>query len=377
MALNKNSFQLKYMKKTFLHPGIYLIIAASLLSCGENEKQSAQTQTNTIDTLDAFVVTEQPVSKIASLPSQLAPFEKAELFAKIPGYVKTMKVDIGDQVKTGQVLTIMEAAENNANLMQSISSAQAAKAKYQTSKDYYDRLMNAAKEPGAVAESELIKAKNQMNADNSASLAARQASQAYGQISDYLVLKAPFAGVITQRNADPGNLVSSSNAKPLLILEKDAELRLNVPVPETYMDAASEPKKINFTVDAIPDKSFTANLYRKSNTIDLTNRTELWEFLVKNDDKQLRSGMYVTVNLPLQRKQPSLVVPYSAVATTLEKKFVIKYHNGQTLWVDVRNGINMDSTTEIFGDIMPGDTLLKKGTDEVKSGTKVAVHIRQ
>jgi membrane fusion protein, multidrug efflux system len=70
-------------------------------------------------------------------------------------------------------------------------------------------------------------------------------------------------------------------------------------------------------------------------------------------------------------------VPYSAVATTLEKKFVIKYHNGQTLWVDVRNGINMDRTTEIFGDIMPGDTLLKKGTDEVKSGTKVAVHIRQ
>ncbi|MGN6541488.1 MAG: efflux RND transporter periplasmic adaptor subunit [Ginsengibacter sp.] len=364
------------MKKTFLHTGIYLIIAAFLVSCGENKKQTIPTKTNTIDTLDAFVVTQQPVNKIASLPSQLAPFEKAELFAKIPGYVKTMKVDIGDHVKAGQVLAIMEAAENNANLLESISSAQAAQAKYQTSKDYYDRLVNAAKEPGAVAESELIRAKNQMNADNSASLAAKQASQAYSQISGYLTLKAPFAGVITQRNADPGNLVSSSNAKPLLILEKDVVLRLKVPVPETYMDAASQAKKISFTVDAIPGKSFTANLYRKSNTIDLTNRTELWEFLVKNDDKQLRSGMYVTVNLPLQRKQPSLVVPYSAVATTLEKKFVIKYHNGQTEWVDVRNGINMDSTIEIFGDLMPGDTLLKKGTDEVKSGTKVAIQMQ-
>ena len=174
--------QLNYMKITFLHPGICLIIAVSLLSCNENEKQTVQTKTNTIDTLDAFVVTQQQVNKIASLPSQLAPFEKAELFAKIPGYVKTMKVDIGDHVKPGQVLAIMEAAENNANLLQSISSAQAAKAKYQTSKDYYDRLVNAAKEPGAVAESELIKAKNQMDADYSASLAAKQASQAYGPV---------------------------------------------------------------------------------------------------------------------------------------------------------------------------------------------------
>ena len=87
--------------------------------------------------------------------------------------------------------------------------------------------------------------------------------------------------------------------------------------------------------------------------------------------------MYITVNLPIQRKQPSLVVPYSAVATTLEKNFVIKYHIGQTEWVDIRNGINMDSTIEIFGDIMPGDTLLKKGTDEVKSGIKVAVDVKQ
>lgn len=364
------------MKKTFLHPVIWVIVATWLISCSENNKQTVPTKTNNIDTLDAFVVTLQPVNKIASLPSQLAPFEKAELFAKVPGYVKIMKVDIGDYVKAGQVLAIMEAAENNANYLQSVSSAQASKAKYQTSRDYYERLVNAAKEPGAVAESELIKAKNQMNADNSASQAAKQASDAYSQISDYLILKAPFAGVITQRNADPGNLVSSSNAKPLLVVENNAELRLKVPVPETYTDASAETKKINFTVDAIPDKSFTATLYRKSNTIDLTNRTELWEFLVKNDDKQLQSGMYVNVNLALKRKQPSLVTPYSAVATTLEKKFVIKYHNGHTEWIDVRNGINMDSTTEIFGNLMPGDTLLKKCTDEVKSGTKVAVRIK-
>jgi membrane fusion protein, multidrug efflux system len=90
----------------------------------------------------------------------------------------------------------------------------------------------------------------------------------------------------------------------------------------------------------------------------------------------LRSGMYANVKFPLSRNAASVVVPYGAIATTLEKKFVIKYQFGETKWIDVRNGINMDSTVEIFGDIKLGDTLLKKGTDEIRNGTKVAVRIK-
>lgn len=363
------------MNKTFFYTGLCLLFIEVIISCGDKVKNSTEIKT-VPDTLQAFIITTQQVTKTITLPAELTPFEKAELFAKIQGYVKNIKVDIGDHVKSGQVLAIVEAAEYNANLLQSVSSAQSAKAKYQTSKDYYDRLMNAAKEPGAIAEGELVKAQNQMTADSAAYNAAKQTSNAYSQLNNYLVVKAPFNGVITQRNADPGDLVSSSNSKPLLIVENNNTLRLKVPVPETYTDAVTNAKEINFTVDAIPDKNFIASLYRKSNTIDLTNRTELWEFLVKNDAGELRSGMYANVKLPLQRKQPSVVVPYAALATTLEKKFVIKYHNGLTEWVDVRNGINMDSTIEIFGAIMPGDTLLKKATDEVKSGTKVIVRIK-
>lgn len=329
----------------------------------------------TKDTLQAFVVKQQIVSKIISLPSQLEPFERANLFAKVQGYVRKMNVDIGDKVKAGQVLAVVEAAEHNANLSQSVASAQSAKAKYHSSKDAYDRLVIAAKEPGAIAEGELVRAQNQAMADSSAYDAAKQASNAYSQVNNYLIIKAPFNGVITQRNADPGDLVSSANPKPLLIVENNALLRLKIPVPETYTDAAAEAKNINFTVDALPDKNFSAALYRKSNTIDPANRTELWEFLVKNDDGLLKSGMFADVKLPLVRKNPSLVVPYPAVATTIEKRFVVKYENGHAQWIDVRNGINMDSTLEVFGDIKPGDTLLMKATDEIKNGSSIVVKL--
>lgn len=364
------------MSKAIFYSTFYISLTAVIVSCSNNNAQ-LQTQTQKKqDTLQAFIVKQQQVNKTVTLPSQLEPFEKAELFAKVQGYVRKMNVDIGEKVKAGDVLATIEAAEYNANLSQSVASAQSAKSKYLSSKDYYERLISAAKEPGAIAEGELVKAQNQMMADSAAFDAAKQSSNAYSQLNNYLVIKAPFGGVITQRNADPGDLVSSSNTRPLLIIENNATLRLKVSMPEAYTDAATEAKEISFTVDAIPNNNFNATLYGKSNTIDKANRTELWEFLVKNDEAVLRSGMYANAKLLLARKQPSLVVPFSAIATTLEKKFVIKYHNGAAQWIDVRNGITMDSTVEIFGTIMAGDTLLKKATDEVKSGTNVVVQVK-
>ena len=372
--LKQNNDLKNSMNKTLFYCGSCLLFIHAI-SCNEKAKQTTQAKT-VQDTLQAFIVTAQPVNKTITLPAELMPFEKAELFAKIQGYVKNIKVDIGDHVRSGQVLAILQASEYNANLLQSVSSAQSAKAKYQTSKDYYDRLLNASKEPGAIAEGELIKAKNQMLSDNEAFNAAKQASGAYSQINNYLIIKAPFNGVVTQRNVDPGDLVAAGNSKPLLIVENNSTLRLRVSVPETYTAAAVNIKDIIFSVDAVPEKSFSATLDRKSNTIDPGNRTELWEFLVKNNTNELRSGMYANAKFPLSRNANSVVVPYAAIATTLEKKFVIKYDNGLTQWIDVRNGINMDSTVEIFGNIKPGDTLLKKATDEVKNGTKVIVRLK-
>jgi membrane fusion protein, multidrug efflux system len=372
--LKKNNDLKNSMNKALFYCASYFLFI-QVTGCNDKAKQATQTKTIQ-DTLQAFIVTAQPVTKTITLPAELVPFEKAELFAKIQGYVKNIKVDIGDHVKSGQVLAVLQASEYNANLLQSVSSAQSAKAKYQTSKDYYDRLVNASKEPGAIAEGELIKAKNQMLSDNATYNAAKQASGAYSQINNYLIVKAPFGGVVTQRNADPGDLVGAGNSKPLLIVENNNTLRLRVSVPETYTAAAVNTANIIFSVDAIPEKSFSATLDRKSNTIDPGNRTELWEFLVKNKTNELRSGMYANVKFPLSRNAASVVVPYGAIATTLEKKFVIKYQFGETKWIDVRNGINMDSTVEIFGDIKLGDTLLKKGTDEIRNGTKVAVRIK-
>ena len=101
------------------------------------------------------------------------------------------------------------------------------------------------------------------------------------------------------------------------------------------------------------------------------NRTETWEFLFKNDKEELKSGMYANAIIKLGRTAASFAVASSAIATTLEKKFVIRLKNGRAEWVDVRNGMNLGDKIEVFGNLNEGDTLLMKATDEIKSGVKL------
>lgn len=247
---------------------------------------------------------------------------------------------------------------------------QTAKSKYIGSLDAYKRIANAAKTDGTVAAGELERIKNQMMADSAALEAIRSKLDAYAQLKDYLIIRAPFHGVVTQRNFDPGTLVGSGNMKPLLIIENNDILRLRLPVPEAYTSANPEGSSVHFTVDAYPGVVYDAKLSRKAGALNLTNRTETWEFIYLNKGNQLKSGMFATATIKFSRPTSTFIVPAAAIVTNLERRFIIRLKNGKTEWVDVRNGIAVDNRTEIFGSLLEGDTLLVRGTDEIKQDKK-------
>ena len=90
-----------------------------------------------------------------------------------------------------------------------------------------------------------------------------------------------------------------------------------------------------------------------------------------NASRELKAGSYADVRLRFLRSQQSLVVPASAVVTTLEKKFVIKVSGDVLQWIDTRGGFNMGEKQEIFGELKAGDTIVLKANEELKPGTKV------
>jgi len=343
-----------------------------LTACKQNQGSKEAAAQAGIDSAAIFLLRKDTVNKQVTFPAELIPLERAEIFAKVSGYVGTLKVDIGDKVSKGQLLAVLEAPETVASYAQANADVQTARSKYLGSLDAYKRIVNAAKVEGTIAAGELEKARSLMMADSAALNATRSKTNAFAQLKDYLTIRAPFSGIVTQRNVDPGTLVSAGNPKPLLVVENISTLRLRVPVPESYTAANAETSTINFTVDAQPDVTYQAKLSRKAGALNLANRTETWEFLFSNSDHQLKSGMFANAILKLGRKAPSFLVPASAVATNLEKRFVIRLKNGKAEWVDVRNGMSLGDRTEIFGDLSEQDTLLIRATDEIKAGTALA-----
>jgi RND family efflux transporter MFP subunit len=324
----------------------------------------------------AFILHTDSLKKTVELPAELLPYQRAELYAKVQGFVRTMKVDIGARVQKGQTLAIIEAPEVDTKLEEMQATLQAARAKYAGSKDNYLRLYRAAQAPtpGIVAPVDLERGHDQMLADSAAYEAARKQAQASKEVSGYLYIVAPFTGVITARQADAGALVGAT--VPLLTIQDDHLLRLRIAVPEAYTASASTTHTITFRIEAYPGRSFPAVLARKSETIDPATRTELWEFEVNNSHQDLKSGAFAYAQFNLERNGPSFLVPPSAISTTQEKKFVIRVKDNRAEWVDVGQGITTDKGIEVLGRLTPGDTLLVKATDERKPGTTAYWKVR-
>lgn len=359
------------MKKIFIVPAVATILLFAACS-QEQKKETSKPE----DVKNAFILKKQAVSVTLNLPAELRPYEEAEIHAKVDGYVQTVLADIGDKVRKGQVLARIDAPEVAAQAAQAVAKFQEAQAKFLASRDKYTRIQKAVKQQGVISESEVILAQNQMQADSAALVSAQSASQAYRQLQDYLILRAPFDGIVTSRTVNPGDLVGKAGKSALFMVENPKKLRLQLFVPETHVGNQQANDTISFSVDAMVGKTYQAVLSRKSGSISRETRTETWEYEVENTSGELKPGMYTTVNLTLNRPAGSLVVPAAAVVTSLEKKFVIRIKNGQTEWVDVREGISMKDGKEIFGALAEGDTILTRGSDEIKPETKLKIKIQ-
>jgi RND family efflux transporter MFP subunit len=349
------------------------IIISGIIACNEPRETAPLTNQGAAkaDTVKVFLLTADSAQKTISLPGELLPNTNAQIRAKVQGYIRKLNVDIGSHVTKGQILALIDAPEINTRVQELNEKVKAARSRYESSKDYFTRINEASKADGVIAPSELQRTKNQMMADSSDYNAAMFAASSYRQIGGYLAIIAPYNGIITKRNINVGSFVGNPNEPPLFELQDNSLLRLQVPVPEVYTGAVLLNNSAEVTTRSQPDKKFKATLTRASGNIDNQSRSELWEFTIPNTTGELKAGSYSDVKLRFLRSKPSLIVPTSAVITTLEKKFVIKVSNNTTQWIDVRPGFNMGEKQEIFGDLKPGDTLVLKGNEELKAGTAV------
>ena len=345
------------------------------------------------------------IANSLKISGEFKPFQDVDVHAKVAGYIKKIYVDIGDHVKEGQTLAILEVPELAAQLTgaeaavrrakEEIGRAQGdlerAKSTHAAAHSAHSRLSDAAKtRQGLVAQQELddaqakdLESEAQVSSSKSALSAAEQelaVSEAnqrqVAALSDYTHITAPFAGVITARYADTGALVaagtsSSTQATPVVRLAQISVLRLVLPVPESVAAQIHVRDPVKIFVQAL-NRTIEGKVSRFADALDMQTRTMETEIDCENRDGQLMPGMYTETVLSLAEKKNTLTIPVEAVVRNGADATVLAVTSQNTLdGRHVKLGIEDTSRVEVLSGLSEGERVVIGNRSEFRSGQRV------
>jgi RND family efflux transporter MFP subunit len=347
------------------------ILVALLLcaGCDHSDGDGAAAATATAQPADPSVPTVEVVPVVAQrlettlrLPAEIYAYESVALYPRVSAFVEEVLVDRGYAVHKGQLLARLSAPELTAQRAE-------AESKLAAARSTFERTKAASETPGAVAKHDLEIAEAALKADEAQ-------VQSLKTLEGYLYVRAPFDGMITERNVHPGALVgppTGASSPAMLKMESVAHLRVTVAVPETDVGAIAEGINAEFVVRTWPGVKFSGVIRRVAHAIDMRTRTMPVELDYVNKDGKLAPGMFAEVVWPVRREAPSLFVPASAVVQTPDKTYVDRVKNGVVDQLAVQRGVALKDQIEVFGsDLAAGDQVLKRGSEELKPGTKVS-----
>jgi RND family efflux transporter MFP subunit len=333
------------------------------------------------------------------------PYQEINLYAKVSGYVKRINVDIGDRVKKGELLAVLEVPELVAEMEHSkaaVSRSQAdlkragdelerARSAYDVVHLAYGRLAGVAKsQPGLVAQQELDASQGQ-DREAQAGVSAAESAVASAQqqlvvdraelqkdqsMLDYAQIVAPFDGVVTQRFADTGAMVaagtsSEKQALPVLELAQNDVLRLEIPVPESVVPSIREGDTVQVHVGAM-NSDFEGKVVRFSRQLDESTRTMITEIDVPNPKLTLVPGMYADAKIRLQHRENVLCVPIVAIVRGDGKPWVLAVNS--TNHVEKREialGVEDARRAEVLSGLHEGEFVVAANQAELKHGQLV------
>ncbi len=400
--------------------GLFVVLgfAITLAACHHKfaDEQTKTTEEAALPVVPVVKVSKLKLNSQLNLPGELLAYQNVPVHAKVEGYIQWIGVDRGSIVKKGQKMITIFCPELDEKAKEGAAKLAAADSSYERSQSTLDsersklieaqarldadlltcqRLQQAAKTPGAIAQNEVDMQQKAVEADRARvesvkqevgaakSLvvaemhnvrAAEEVLKALKAMTSYLNITAPFDGVITERNVHEGSIVAvdaTRDALPLVRIQQKDILRLVVAVPEASVSGMTLGQRIGFSVPAFIGKTFYGTVARPAYALDNATRTMPVELNVYNADGTLEPGMFATVHWIMSRPYETLFVPSSAIDSDLKGTFVVLIKNNIAQRTLVQRGLTMDDLVEISGDFQEGDSVALKATDELRTGTRV------
>jgi RND family efflux transporter MFP subunit len=325
-------------------------------------------------------VRREDLSQEVTIPAEFRPYVAVDLHAKVSGYVREMKVDLGDRVKAGQLLATLEIPELQDDLNHAQATEKHAVADFNDAHLAYTRLLAVnTQHPNLVAQQDLDAAQDRDLSAAAAVAGARADIARYQAWVDYSQITAPFDGVITMRYADPGALIqagtSGTAAKSLLQISDNYRLRLDFPVSVGYVKDIHLGDTVTVRVDSLGGRTFAGVISRCTDQVDDDTRTMLTEVDVTNADLALVPGMYATVVLQAERRLHVLTVPVQAVVNG-QAPMVYAVNAAHQIEVrPVQLGLETPDQEEILSGVQAGELVVIGDHSEIQASEAVSPQV--
>ena len=307
------------------------------------------------------------ITRSITLPTyRLLAFQEATLYAKVPGYLKTIAVDKGDQVIEGQLLAEIEVPEILADRVKYQAEAEVATMDYQ-------RVTEAQKKAPDLVTPQMV------DAAKGKHLVAKANLERLETLLRYARLSAPFSGVVTRRWVDAGAFIpaatssSAAQSAAMLTLADFTKVRIQVAVPEPEVPFIKNGLSVQVTVGELPGRVFQGALTRYSHALDEATKTMLAEVEIPNPKAELLPGMYASVKIALERKPDALLLPAESIILEKNRASVFIVADNKAKKVPLKIGFNDGVSAEILDGLNPSDQVVLLGKQMLTDGETVRV----
>jgi RND family efflux transporter MFP subunit len=372
----------KRSRKSWLVLVIAAIIVAALLGSGIWSRVKAST-TLRAETAQAALTAVSVVSPKQTapadeiiLPGNVQPFINSPIYSRTNGYLKKWFFDIGAHVKKGQLLAVIETPEVDQQLQQARSNLLTAQANLELASITKTRYQGLLKS-NAVAQQDVDNAVGTYNANKSIVEADKAAVEQYSALASFEKIYAPFDGVITARNTDIGDLISSGSGSgvktDLFHIAQPGKLRVYVNVPEEYSQGIKTGMIADLTLAEFPGRKFRGKLVRTAEAINVTTRTLLIEIDLENPSGTLLSGSYAEVHLAVPTRASTFLLPVNTLMFRSEGLHVATVNDGKAVLTAVTPGHDFGNQIEIVSGLKMDDQVIINPPDSIVSGQAVRI----
>ncbi|MBA2935580.1 efflux RND transporter periplasmic adaptor subunit [Sphingomonas sp. CGMCC 1.13654] len=353
-----------------------LVVAWGLFSRHRSDSQ-LKDWTQDQATPNVSVIAPKPMDSGNSLvlPGNVQAYNSAPLYARTNGYVSKWFVDIGSPVKTGQVMAVIDIPDVDQQLAAARADLQTAKANEALASTTATRWTTLLKQD-AVSKQESDEKTGDFAAKRAVTNAAAANVSRLVALQGFSRIVAPFAGVVTSRSTQIGQLVSAGagTAQPLFTVSDVSKMRIYVRVPQAYSAELKPGLHAQLSLPEYPGRTFDAVMTRTADAVDQQSGTVLVELQAANGDGALKPGAYAQVKFPITGTSGSVVVPASAILYRSDGTLVATVGPGNKAMLhQIKIGRDMGDTLEVTSGLTQRDRLIDSPPDSMENGDPVKI----